>query len=143
MPILIAALNLGGQRMTDALQIAPPINVLGQPLMPCSKQPLTGFLRDGSCNTCKEDIGSHTVCVELTDLFLAYSKKQGNDLTTPQPSFGFEGLKAGDAWCLCAGRWLEAYQAGLAPKVNLASTHQAALDIVPLACLLEHAVTVN
>ncbi|MDA0762773.1 MAG: DUF2237 domain-containing protein [Proteobacteria bacterium] len=129
--------------MNDRLKIAPSINVLGEPLLPCSLAPMTGFFRDGCCNTCQQDTGSHTVCVELTELFLSFSKSRGNDLITPQPNFGFAGLKPFDAWCLCAGRWLEAYEAGVPPKVNLASTHQAALEIVPLEYLLDHAVIVN
>ena len=129
--------------MNNPLVLAPPINVLGSELSPCSNKPLTGFLRDGLCNTCAEDAGSHTVCVEISEAFLLFSKARGNDLMTPHPEFGFDGLKPGDSWCLCAGRWLEAYEAGIAPKVILTSTHQEALKIVPLEHLLENAVTIN
>ncbi|MEM5477029.1 DUF2237 domain-containing protein [Pacificibacter sp. AS14] len=115
------------------------MNVLGGPLGLCSTTPLTGYFRDGACNTCTEDTGSHTICAVMTDEFLAYSKYVGNDLSTPHPEFGFAGLKAGDAWCLCAGRFLQAHDEGCAPKVNLAATHLRALDIVPLAVLKLHA----
>jgi uncharacterized protein (DUF2237 family) len=118
----------------------PSENVLGSTLELCSTEPLTGYFRDGTCNTCAEDNGSHTVCAVMTDEFLAYSKYVGNDLSTPHPEFGFVGLKAGDAWCLCAGRFLQAHDEGCAPKVNLASTHMRALDIVPLAILKLHAL---
>lgn len=115
-------------------------NVLGSTLEQCSIEPLTGYFRDGACNTCAEDSGSHTVCAVMTDEFLAYSKYVGNDLSTPHPEFGFAGLKAGDAWCLCAGRFLQAHDEGCAPKVNLAATHRRALAVVPLAVLKLHAV---
>jgi uncharacterized protein (DUF2237 family) len=117
----------------------PSINVLGRPLKPCSEDPLTGFYRDGHCNTCAQDTGSHTVCAGMTAEFLAYSKYVGNDLSTPRPEFGFEGLKPGDQWCLCAARFLQAHDEGCAPRVNLAATHVAALDIVRLEILQEHA----
>jgi uncharacterized protein len=116
------------------------LNVLGQPLAPCSMDPLTGFYRDGCCNTDHEDTGIHTVCVRVTAKFLAYSKAQGNDLSTPAPQFGFDGLKPGDQWCLCAGRWREALDAGMAPPVVLAATHEETLAIVPLAELKRHAL---
>lgn len=116
------------------------INVLGQTLDECSCSPMTGFFRDGSCNTAHEDRGIHTVCVECTDEFLEYSKSKGNDLTSPMPQFNFPGLKAGDHWCLCAGRWLEAYKAGKAPKVNLAATHEETLAIIPLRILKEFSI---
>ncbi|EBA16015.1 hypothetical protein RSK20926_05367 [Roseobacter sp. SK209-2-6] len=119
----------------------PSINVLGGVLAPCSTEPLTGFFRDGSCNTCTEDHGSHTVCAIMTAEFLAYSKYVGNDLSTPQPAFGFLGLNPGDHWCLCASRFLQAAEEGCAPKVNLEATHQRALDIVPLTILEAHAAT--
>ncbi len=115
-------------------------NVLGEPLQPCSFAPATGFFRDGHCHTCAQDHGSHTVCAVMTAEFLDFSKSQGNDLTTPMPQYDFAGLKPGDHWCLCAGRWMEACEAGKAPKVNLAATNQAALAIVPLAMLQEHAI---
>ena len=107
------------------------INVLGEPLAPCSQDPLTGFFRDGHCNTCAQDRGSHTVCAVMTEEFLALSKYLGNDLSTPRPEFRFAGLKPGDHWCLCAGRFLQAHEEGCAPRVNLAATHRRALDIVP------------
>ena len=114
------------------MQKEPQINVLGEPLQPCSTDPLTGFFRDGSCNTCAEDHGSHTVCAVMTAEFLAYSKYVGNDLSTPMPAYSFPGLKPGDHWCLCAGRFLQAHDEGCAPLVDLHATHQSALDIVPL-----------
>jgi uncharacterized protein (DUF2237 family) len=125
------------------MEIEPSINVLGQQLAPCGVDPVTGFLRDGCCNTCAEDVGSHTVCVEITDSFLEYSRFAGNDLSAPHPEFGFPGLKEGDRWCLCAARWLEAHEKGMAPKVFLNNTHTKALDIVPLALLRDFAVQVN
>ena len=109
-----------------------PVNVLGQP-------PLTGFFRDGHCNTCTADQGSHTVCAVMTAEFLAYSKYVGNDLSTPRPEFGFDGLRPGDRWCLCAARFLQAHDEGCAPDVALSSTHQRALDIVSLDVLKAHA----
>ncbi|WP_407494695.1 DUF2237 family protein [Pseudooceanicola sp. MF1-13] len=118
----------------------PSVNVLGKPLETCSTQPLTGYFRDGHCNTCAEDTGSHTVCAIMTDEFLAFSKYVGNDLSTPRPEFGFAGLSAGDAWCLCASRFLQAHDEGCAPKVRLQSTHKKALEIVPLEILKEYEV---
>ena len=115
-------------------------NVLGGPLQPCSFDPNTGFFRDGHCHTCAQDHGSHTVCAVMTAEFLAFSKSRGNDLTTPMPQYEFPGLKPGDQWCLCAGRWLEAYEAGKAPRVDLDATNESALTIVPLEALQEHAV---
>lgn len=119
------------------------LNVLGGPLLTCSDKPVTGFFRDGCCNTSEDDFGSHTVCVVLTDEFLAYSKAAGNDLSTPRPEFDFPGLQAGQRWCLCAARWVEAYRAGKAPKVSLNSTNQAALEIVPLDILKQYAVDLH
>ncbi len=116
-------------------------NVFGQELIPCSLDPVTGFFRDGCCNTSHHDHGMHTVCVELTDEFLEFSKSKGNDLTTPNPKFNFKGLKSGDSWCLCAPRWVEAYKAGVAPKVKLESTHEETLAIVPLHILKEFALS--
>ena len=124
--------------MSDAN--APARNVLGEALASCSHDPLTGFFRDGHCNTCAEDHGSHTVCAVMTDEFLAFSKYLGNDLSTPRPEFGFGGLKDGDHWCLCASRFLQAADEGCAPKVNLAATHKRALDIVPLELLTAHGI---
>lgn len=121
------------------MQKDPSINVHGDPLKPCSLTPLTGYFRDGHCNTCSDDQGSHTVCAIMTDEFLALSKYLGNDLSTPRPEFGFAGLKAGDQWCLCASRFLQAYDEGAAPKVNLDATHIRALEIVPLDVLKDHA----
>ena len=117
----------------------PSVNVLGETLEPCSTSPMTGFFRDGACNTCAEDQGSHTVCAILTAEFLAYSKYVGNDLTTPRPEFGFPGLKPGDRWCLCASRFLQAADEGAAPRIRLAATHRRALDIVPIDVLMDHA----
>ena len=119
------------------------VNVLDGKLQPCSFDPMTGFFRDGCCNTNALDVGSHTVCTYLTEEFLAFSKKQGNDLTTPKPEFGFEGLNPGDKWCLCATRWLEAENEGCAPKVSLASTHKSALDIIPIELLKKNALDMN
>ncbi len=115
-------------------------NVFGEALEPCGQDPVTGFYRDGCCNTGAQDLGSHTVCASLTDEFLQYSLGRGNDLITARPEFGFPGLKAGDCWCLCAGRWLEAHQEGKAPRVYLKRTHEAALDTVPLNVLREYAL---
>ena len=117
----------------------PAVNVLGEPLELCSSAPVTGFFRDGHCNTCAEDHGSHTVCVTVTAEFLAFSKYLGNDLSTPRPEFRFSGLKPGDQWCLCATRFLQAHDEGCAPKVRLKSTHSRATEIVPLAVLQEYA----
>jgi uncharacterized protein (DUF2237 family) len=114
-------------------------NVEGDPLEPCSTDPMTGFFRDGCCNTGPMDAGSHTVCAVMTAEFLAHSKYLGNDLSTPRPEFRFPGLKPGDRWCLCAARFLQAHEEGVAPKVHLASTHERALDIVPRAVLDAHA----
>ena len=119
------------------------VNVLDGELQPCSFDPMTGFFRDGCCNTNALDVGSHTVCTYVTEEFLAFSKKQGNDLTTPKPEFGFEGLNPGDKWCLCATRWLEAENEGCAPKVSLASTHKSALDIIPIELLKKNALDMN
>lgn len=113
-------------------------NVLGTPLQTCSLNPLTGFTRTGCCETGIDDSGSHTVCAQMTDEFLAYSISRGNDLSTPRPEYSFEGLKAGDRWCLCAARWLEASEAGFAPPVVLEATHGKCLDIVSLADLKYH-----
>jgi uncharacterized protein (DUF2237 family) len=118
-------------------------NVLGGTLQPCSTRPLTGFYRDGCCNTGYEDTGIHVICAEMTDAFLAFSKGAGNDLSTPMPEFGFPGLKAGDRWCLCAARWKEAFDAGAAPRVVLAATHEEALAIVPLEALKRHALDLS
>jgi hypothetical protein len=122
---------------------APQKNVLGGLLALCSDNPVTGFFRTGCCNTGPQDAGSHTVCAIMTDDFLAFSKSRGNDLSTPRPEFDFEGLKAGDRWCLCAARWREAYEAGKAPRLILAATHERTLSIVTLEALKTYAVDVN
>jgi len=114
--------------------------VFGEPLQACSLSPMTGFFRNGCCDTAPEDVGSHTVCVVMTADFLEFSKAQGNDLSTPMPEFGFAGLKPGDRWCLCAPRWKDAFDAGHAPKVVLRATHQGALDYCSLAELKSHAL---
>ena len=118
-------------------------NVLGTPLASCSTEPMTGFYRDGCCNTDEADRGSHTVCAKMTAEFLAFSKQQGNDLSTPRPEFRFPGLRPGDRWCVCASRWREAADAGVAPPVFLASTHERATDVVPRETLVRHALDVN
>jgi uncharacterized protein (DUF2237 family) len=122
-----------------AIEMDTSVNVLGGKLESCSTAPMTGFFRDGHCNTCAEDQGSHTVCALMTAEFLAYSKYVGNDLSTPRREFGFDGLKPGDRWCLCAGRFLQAHDEGCAPKVRLEATHARALDIVPIDILKQHA----
>lgn len=116
-------------------------NVLGGELIPCSLDPLTGFYRNGCCETGPEDLGLHTVCAVMTEAFLAFSKSMGNDLSTPRPEYGFEGLKPGDRWCLCAPRWKEALDAGMAPQIVLESTHEETLAIVPLGVLKDYAVS--
>ncbi len=121
------------------MDMDPSMNVLGGPLEPCSTAPLTGYFRDGHCNTCAEDRGSHTVCAVMTAEFLAFSKYVGNDLSTPRPEFRFPGLKPGDRWCLCAGRFLQAHAEGCAPEVRLEATHVRATDVVPLEVLRDHA----
>ena len=124
-------------------EIEPSVNVLGQPLQSCSEDPVTGFFRNGCCDTSQMDAGSHTVCAVMTAEFLEFSKNAGNDLSTPRPEFGFEGLKPGDLWCLCAARFLEAYEQGMAPRVKLTATHTRALDIVPLEALRESSFEVS
>ena len=114
------------------------VNVLGGALQSCSLDPVTGFFRDGHCNTCEQDQGSHTVCAVMTAEFLAFSKYVGNDLSTPRPEFRFAGLNPGDSWCLCAGRFLQAHEEGCAPRANLAATHKRALEIVPLDVLEQY-----
>lgn len=127
----------------DAMEMDEALNVFGEPLEPCGERPLTGFFRDGHCNTCEQDVGSHTVCIEASQEFLEYSRFKGNDLSTPIPEYGFEGVKAGDSWCLCAARWLEAHKDNMAPRVYLRRTHQRALEIVPLVLMREYAVDLN
>ena len=118
-------------------------NVLGSELQDCSINPLTGFYRDGCCNTGPGDVGTHTVCSIMTEEFLEYSRSKGNDLITPRPEFDFPGLKAGDAWCLCAMRWEEARQAGCAPRVKLTSTNIKTLEMVEFEHLKAHQIDLN
>ena len=117
------------------IQPVESVNVFGDALIPCSMDPVTGFFRNGFCDTCAQDQGSHTVCAIMTAEFLAFSKYVGNDLSTPRPEYGFVGLKPGDYWCLCAGRFLQAHDEGCAPLVKLEATHAKALDIVALDIL--------
>ncbi len=124
----------GGKRRNEQ------VNVFGEPLATCSISPMTGWYRSGCCETDDEDFGSHTICVVVTEEFLAFSKSRGNDLSTPQPQTGFPGLEPGDRWCLCAARWLEAHQAGSAPRVYLRATHRRALEIVELEDLKASAI---
>lgn len=119
------------------------LNVLDEPLEVCGQTPVTGFYRDGCCNTSDEDFGSHTICIEVNQKFLEYTRFRGNDLSTPMPDFGFPGLQVGDRWCLCAQRWLEALDDGMAPRVLLRSTHKRALEIVTLDQLKEFAKDLN
>jgi uncharacterized protein (DUF2237 family) len=117
-----------------------PKNVLGGPLQTCSERPLTGYFRDGCCNTGDDDAGAHVVCAEVTAEFLAFSKARGNDLSTPHPEFGFPGLQPGDRWCLCALRWFEALHANAAPRLRLGATHEAMLNYVALETLKKYAL---
>lgn len=117
-----------------------PLNVLGTPLEDCSHEPKTGWFRDGCCRTDENDRGSHTVCAKVTREFLEFSGRAGNDLVTPRPEFGFPGLKPGDSWCLCASRWMQAFEAGVAPPIRLEATHEKAMQIIPLAALRYHAL---
>jgi hypothetical protein len=123
--------------------MADDSNVLGTPLEVCSLRPLTGWSRNGACETGPEDLGSHTVCAEVTREFLEYSRSRGNDLMTPRPALGFDGLKPGDRWCLCAARWREALHAGCAPPVVLRATHAGALKTVDLEDLKRHALDLS
>ena len=122
----------------DADRPSSARNVLGGPLASCCNAPRTGFYRDGYCHTGPQDVGSHTVCAVMTDAFLAFSRRRGNDLSTPRPEFDFPGLKAGDRWCLCVRRWKEAFDAGVAPQVLLEACHERALQVVTLAQLQAH-----
>ena len=119
------------------------INILGEPLKECSNSPMTGFFRNGCCDTSDQDVGSHTVCTLVTEEFLEYSASVGNDLSTPMPASGFTGLNPGDQWCLCAPRWQEALKANAAPKVVLSSTHIGALNYVDIEDLKRYAVDLN
>ncbi len=121
------------------MEMDTPTNVLGGDLRPCSNDPVTGFFRDGQCNTCAADEGSHTVCAVMSAEFLAFSKYLGNDLSSPRPEFGFPGLRPGDRWCLCAARFLQAVEENCAPRIHLEATHLRALDIVALEILAAHA----
>ncbi|RCL46077.1 MAG: DUF2237 domain-containing protein [Candidatus Thioglobus sp.] len=116
------------------------LNVFGEPIKQCSCDPMTGYFRDGSCNTEQDDVGSHTLCAQMTQQFLDFSVAQGNDLVTPQPEYGFPGLQVGDRWCVCASRWKQAQQANAAPKVIMEATNQAVLDIVSLDVLKQYAL---
>ena len=118
-------------------------NVLGEKLETCGTEPLTGYFRDGSCASDESDIGSHTVCAKVTKEFLEFSKSMGNDLTTPRPELGFDGLKEGDSWCLCANRWLEAYQNGAAQKVKLKSTNMKSLEVIDIDVLKSYAIDLS
>jgi hypothetical protein len=134
---------MDGSERDDRKQDEAARSVLGGPLQPCSLRPLTGFYRDGCCNTGPEDRGSHTVCAQMTEAFLAHQRRTGNDLSTPVPEYGFPGLKPGDRWCVCASRWLHAYRDGVAAPVILSATHEAALQIVPREALIAHALDLN
>jgi len=129
--------------MRDSDHPSSARNVLGSPLTDCCMRPKTGFYRDGYCHTGPQDVGSHTVCAQMTAEFLRFSVQRGNDLVTPHPEFGFPGLKPGDRWCLCAGRWQEAFDAGVAPPIVLGATHEKALEIVALEALRAHALDLN
>lgn len=118
------------------------LNVLGGPLQECSGDPVTGFYRDGCCNTDPGDFGSHTVCAVVSEEFLAHQISVGNDLSSPRPEYGFSGLQPGDRWCVCASRWKQAYEAGLASPVVLAATHARALELIPIEALREHAADI-
>ena len=115
------------------------LNVLGEALEPCSCEPMTGWYRDGFCHSDKSDLGKHIICCVLTKSFLTYSKAQGNDLSTPMPQYGFAGLKPGDHWCLCASRWKQAYEDGMAPAVRLNATNIKALETIGIEPLMQHA----
>ncbi len=128
---------------TDTAPDPGILNVLGQPLETCCTSPMTGFYRNGRCDTGPEDRGLHVVCAQVDEAFLAFTKARGNDLSSPVPAFGFPGLTPGDRWCLCAGRWQEALEAGAAPRVALRATHAGALDIVTLADLKAYAIDLS
>ena len=118
------------------------LNIFNEPLEACSFDPVTGFFRSGCCETSEQDIGSHTVCAIMTEEFLKFSKSKGNDLSTPVPAFDFPGLKTGDRWCLCAARWLEAYEAGSAPSIIARATHRRALEIIPMEAMKEFSLDI-
>jgi len=125
------------------MEMYDSVNVFGEQLELCGEDPVTGFYRDGACNTCSQDAGSHTVCIEASAKFLEYSRFKGNDLSTPVPDFDFKGLQAGDRWCLCAARWLQALEDNMAPRVYLKRTHIRALDIVPMVLLKPYAMDLS
>ncbi len=125
------------------MDMAESLNVFDEPLELCSEDPMTGFFRDGCCNTHSQDVGSHTVCVELSQEFLEFSRGRGNDLMTPVPAYGFPGLRPGQRWCLCASRWLEAHHAAKAPRVYLRRTHRRALETVPMDVLRGYAIDLS
>ncbi len=118
------------------------LNIFNEPLEACSFDPVTGFFRSGCCETSEQDTGSHTVCAIMTEEFLKFSKSKGNDLSTPVPAFGFPGLNSGDRWCLCAARWLEAYEAGSAPSIIARATHRRALEIIPMEAMKEFSLDI-
>jgi uncharacterized protein (DUF2237 family) len=125
----------------EDLMLDQQLNLFGEPLQACCKDPLTGYFRDGYCKTCSDDIGQHIVCAQMTDAFLDFTLSKGNDLRTARPAFHFPGLAAGDFWCVCALRWLEALHAGVAPPINPNATHALALQVVDKETLLRHALT--
>jgi len=125
------------------MEMYDSVNVFGEQLELCGEDPVTGFYRDGACNTCSQDAGSHTVCIEASAKFLEYSRFKGNDLSTPVPDLDFKGLQAGDRWCLCAARWLQALEDNMAPRVYLKRTHIRALDIVPMVLLKPYAIDLS
>ena len=118
------------------------LNIFNDPLEACSFDPVTGFFRSGCCETSEQDTGSHTVCAIMTEEFLKFSKSKGNDLSTPVPAFDFPGLNSGDRWCLCAARWLEAYEAGSAPSIIARATHRRALEIIPMEAMKEFSLDI-
>ena len=125
------------------MQMDASVNVFGEELVACGGDPVTGFFRDNMCNTCEQDVGSHTVCVEVSQEFLEFSRSKGNDLSTPMPEYNFPGIQPGDIWCLCAARWLEAYQSDKAPRVHLRKTHIKALEVVPIDILKRYALDLS
>ncbi|MBL1277766.1 MAG: DUF2237 domain-containing protein [Ectothiorhodospiraceae bacterium] len=125
------------------MEMDESLSVLDEPLVMCGNDPITGFFRDGSCNTCEQDVGSHTVCIEVSKEFLEYTRFKGNDLSTPIPEANFKGLRPGNSWCLCAARWLEAYEDDMAPRVYLTKTHKKALEIITIDLLKKFAVDLN
>jgi hypothetical protein len=125
------------------MQMDASVNIFGEELVACGGDPVTGFFRDNMCNTCEQDVGSHTVCVEVSHEFLEFSRSKGNDLSTPMPEYNFPGIQPGDIWCLCAARWLEAYQSDKAPRVHLRKTHIKALEVVPIELLKRYALDLS